>query len=126
MNNVYRGQKSNTQYIYIYIYGDYLILLVHYQCYVYTIWHRLVTLGTICVWHWIYKKLWIYCLGVRVPLACCPKMYGNSIRSLSSVRLDGGYCWKFINVYYIWKIWHFKKKNFWAFKKKKTIFFTEY
>ena len=29
MNNVYRGQKSNTQYIYIYIYGDYLILLVH-------------------------------------------------------------------------------------------------
>ena len=35
--------------IYIYIYGDYLILLVHYQCYVYTIWHRLVTLGTICV-----------------------------------------------------------------------------
>ena len=49
MNNVYRGQKSNTQYIYIYIYGDYLILLVHYQCYVYTIWHRLVTLGTICV-----------------------------------------------------------------------------
>ena len=36
-------------YIYIYICGDYLILLVHYQCYVYTIWHRLVTLGTICV-----------------------------------------------------------------------------
>ena len=42
---------KHTIYIYIYIsiYGDYLILLVHYQCYVYTIWHRLVTLGTICV-----------------------------------------------------------------------------